>query len=145
MQIIRLTPARSVNLAAPPQRPHRDRRDNCRIASYPPRTSTGACSVRKYGSYGARGTSVPVPEYILRSTSRLYRTRYRSQLTFRNCTPSVHVLYAQYDEFIKYAALTIQAHTNGQPNCRRYAVSDRSILLEVETDLTGAHSPRQRL
>ena len=44
------------------------------------------------------------------------------------------------DEFIEYAALTIQAHTNDQPNCRRYAVSDRSILLEVETDLTGAHS-----
>ena len=43
------------------------------------------------------------------------------------------------DEFIEYAALTIQAHTNDQPNCRRYAVSDRSILLEVETDLTGAH------
>ena len=45
------------------------------------------------------------------------------------------------DEFIEYAALTIQAHTNDQPNCRRYAVSDRSILLEVETDLTGAHLP----
>ena len=29
----RLTPARSVNLAAPPQRPHRERRDNCRIAT----------------------------------------------------------------------------------------------------------------
>ena len=43
------------------------------------------------------------------------------------------------DEITDYAALTIQAHTNGQPNCRRYAVSDRSILLEVETDLTGAH------
>ena len=43
------------------------------------------------------------------------------------------------DEFIEYATLTIQAHTNGQANCRRYAVSDRSNLLEVETDLTGAH------
>ena len=47
------------------------------------------------------------------------------------------------DEFIEYAALTIQAHTNDQPNCRRYAVSDRSILLEVETDLTGAHFRRE--
>ena len=46
------------------------------------------------------------------------------------------------DEFIEYAALTIQAHTNDQPNCWRYAVSDRSILLEVETDLTGAHYER---
>ena len=138
----RLAPARSVNLAAPPQRPHRDQRDNCRIATAlrarHPEPAPYERSERAVQVYNCTRTRV-------RSTSRLYRTWY-----IPTDIPVIVPRWYMYcthtnDELIEYAALTIQAHTNDQPNCRRYAVSDRSILLEVETDLTGAHSPRQRL
>ena len=85
----------------------------------------------------------PVPDYMYVVTSmhpqshtyqstycvgpydaRMYRTQYIptdiSVLVPRRHMYCTHTI----DELIEYAALTIQAHTNGQPNCRRYAVSD---------------------
>ena len=106
----RLASARSVNLAAPPQRPHREHSDNC--AQLPTTLRARQPEQTKVRSARYKCTRTRVH---LRSTSRLYRTWYvpadipllydsGKVLQRVNCTPLVHVLYVQSDEFIKYAA-----------------------------------------
>ena len=56
--------------------------------------------------------------------ARLYRTWYiPTDISVRIPRRYLYCTHTN-DEFTEYAALGIQAHTNVQPNCRRYAVSD---------------------
>ena len=106
----RLAAAGSVNLAAPPQRPHREHSDNC--AQLPTTLRARQPEQTKVRSARYKCTRTRVH---LRTASRLYRTWYvpadipllydsGKVLQRVNCTPLVHVLYVQSDEFIKYAA-----------------------------------------
>ena len=67
---------------------------------------------------------LPTIPYVGPYDARLYRTWYIP--TDISVLVPRRYLYCTHtnDELTEYAALDIQAHTNGQPNCRRYAVSD---------------------